>query len=58
VTANNRVFVFIRDVNITEEVEGIMQEVRIKAEDAQPHQKEDEEEEGGQVSILSSYAAR
>jgi hypothetical protein len=58
VTANNRVFVFIRDVNITEEVEGIMQEVRIKAEDAQPHHKEDEEEEGGQVSILSSYAAR
>ncbi len=57
VTANNRVFVFIRDVNITEEVEGILQEVRIKAEDAQPHQKEDEEE-GGQVSILSSYAAR
>jgi hypothetical protein len=57
VTANNRVFVFIRDVNITEEVEGIMQEVRIKAEDAQPHQKEDEEE-WSQVSILSSYAAR
>ncbi len=56
-TANNRVFVFIRDVNITEEVEGIMQEVRIKAEDAQPHQKEDEEE-WSQVSILSSYAAR
>jgi hypothetical protein len=56
VTANNRLFVFIRDVNITEEVEGIMQEVRIKAEDAQPHHKE--EEEGGQVSILSSYAAR
>ena len=58
---NNRIFVLIRDANITAEVEGIMQEVRIKTDD--PPEPLDESRmtsyrEERVVTILSSYEAR
>jgi hypothetical protein len=49
------VFVFIRDANITREVEGIMQEVRIKTEESLPQR---DGQHLDKVLILSSYQAR
>ena len=53
---NARVFAFIRDDTITDEVAGILQEVRIKA--AAESEGERRTKQPGQVTILSSYKAR